>query len=579
MINISNFNFESYELEKLNNGEYGTIYCVNKQNRSDKNIVIKILNKYKIDRFDKMNLCSSALTEITNLSSIHKCKFITNIHEIYFNDNNIGFSMLKYKYSLDKIIKLIKLTSENIRNITFNITYALTYAQSKNIVHRDLKLQNIMIDDNFNAYVGDWGLSTMINHIRIYDKATEIPIIQTVSYRAPEYLLRYYPECKICGSFHYIGSNESINYCNCKTYIKSVDSWSLGVIILEMYACKKNLLYNNKCITTKDLVDNTLQIILQLINKPKDGVIKNEIDKCLKEYKTDNKIIEYFTKYDIDIECRKFIMNCLQWYPEDRLSPYELLNQSYINNLYIENEQIEHNDILNIDNVDEYIINVDDIIRLNPYYLDNRLYILSKYHEIVNNYNFGLSDYIMMVYFTDKFMSYKEINLNEIKIKYLICAISNMVSSIQEELFFTTSTFINILNINNFNTKYVKNYICEIVSILKFPLAQKTFAHYKIELIGLDNQILILFDYLSLMISKNLKYLKYKSRDIFGSLLLEIKLYSYSINDEIIYYKNNDGLEQLIDKYVNNDLFININIENTLRDINCNEKKLFIYNN
>lgn len=57
------------------------------------------------------------------------------------------------------------------------------------VVHRDLKPSNIMLDSNFNARLGDFGLARAIDHEKTsYAESGHPGVPGTMGYIAPEYL-------------------------------------------------------------------------------------------------------------------------------------------------------------------------------------------------------------------------------------------------------------------------------------------------------------------------------------------------------------------------------------------------------
>ncbi len=55
---------------------------------------------------------------------------------------------------------------------------------SKNILHRDIKLDNILLDDNFNSKICDFGVSRIMKEGEIISEKCGTP-----AYLAPEVIL------------------------------------------------------------------------------------------------------------------------------------------------------------------------------------------------------------------------------------------------------------------------------------------------------------------------------------------------------------------------------------------------------
>ncbi|KAJ9694501.1 hypothetical protein PVL29_010135 [Vitis rotundifolia] len=75
------------------------------------------------------------------------------------------------------------------RKILMGVASALAYLHEEcenQVIHRDVKSSNIMLDEGFNARLGDFGLARQIEH----DKSPDATVAAgTMGYLAPEYLL------------------------------------------------------------------------------------------------------------------------------------------------------------------------------------------------------------------------------------------------------------------------------------------------------------------------------------------------------------------------------------------------------
>jgi serine/threonine protein kinase len=77
-----------------------------------------------------------------------------------------------------------RLTEYEAKIYTAQVVKAIIYIHSQSIIHRDLKLGNILINDNMETKICDFGLSTRVKNEGEIKKT----ICGTPNYIAPEIL-------------------------------------------------------------------------------------------------------------------------------------------------------------------------------------------------------------------------------------------------------------------------------------------------------------------------------------------------------------------------------------------------------
>lgn len=165
----------------IGSGSYGSVYKISRQdmgqtyNEAVKIITIPTEEQYREAESsmgdDEQTLTSYFEDAVRNIvkeiNALHSLSGNTNIigyhdHSIFRKENEIGWDILirmEYVTSLSKYLKDHRLTREEVVRLGIDICTALELCSRKGIIHRDIKDDNIFINENGAFKLGDFGIA------------------------------------------------------------------------------------------------------------------------------------------------------------------------------------------------------------------------------------------------------------------------------------------------------------------------------------------------------------------------------------------------------------------------------------
>ena len=286
-------------IKNLGKGSFGDVFLTKKANSpqlyATKKIPISNLKREKFAQYLKNEI---------NIMKILGHKNIVKLYEVIKRDKNIyiimeyinGGTLLDYLTSYKKMHNDKPFPQKIIQYFLKQIVDGLIHIHSKNVLHRDIKLENILLNfppeikkenrDYTQAQIKiiDFGLSTQLRHFQYKDKDKKIlaqSAVGTPMYMDPIILSKY---DKYGGIKKY------------QLYDEKCDIWSLGAITYEM-------LTGQNLFQAKNMTD--------LLNKIKKG--------------------NYFLNInELSSEIISFLNCMLQYKPEKRLSAQELAKHQFL---------------------------------------------------------------------------------------------------------------------------------------------------------------------------------------------------------------------------------------------------------
>ncbi|XP_021640216.2 CBL-interacting serine/threonine-protein kinase 17 isoform X2 [Hevea brasiliensis] len=162
-----------YELGRtLGEGNFGKVKLA-KNIESGQPFAVKILEK---NRIIHLNITDQIKREIATLKLL-KHPNVVRLYEVLASKSKI-YMVLEYVNGgelFDRIASKGKLSEAQGRKLFQQLIDGVSYCHSKGVFHRDLKLENVLVDAKGNIKISDFGLSALPQHFRIFKGDAQIP--------------------------------------------------------------------------------------------------------------------------------------------------------------------------------------------------------------------------------------------------------------------------------------------------------------------------------------------------------------------------------------------------------------------
>ena len=238
-----NFEYEYEAIQYIKKGGFGEIFLA-KHTLTNKIFAVK---KTNLEKFGLNSLYT--ITRESILLHNFKHKNILKIYNSYLTNNSLYIIMEYAKGGeLSTVIKEDGLDEEKCKFYFMQIYSAIQYIHSKNVIHRDLKPNNILFldEEKTKIVIIDFGISGISN-----GNNSDIIKAGTIRYMPPE----------MCDKNNY-SSNAKI------------DMWALGIILYLLF-------YGKFPFEGKNIDQIIEKIIKQPLNIPKNKKISESLFKLI----------------------------------------------------------------------------------------------------------------------------------------------------------------------------------------------------------------------------------------------------------------------------------------------------------
>ena len=246
----------------LGKGAFGEVWKVTHEN-SKKVYCIKMMTKRDIFEQKLINQINKEIGIMYNINHPYSVKLYN-----HFEDNEKLYLIMElasngnlYNFIQNNKNQKIK-TKEMLKKIIIQVIEIIKYLHSLDIIYRDIKPENILLDKDYNVKLCDYGWASYLSKGQFCSAYCGTP-----EYVSPEVIKKY-------------------------PYNEKVDIWGIGVLIFELVfgyppftsnfnEDRFNNIKEGKINWPKDLNDMELKDLIEKILKvnPKDRISLDEIEK------------------------------------------------------------------------------------------------------------------------------------------------------------------------------------------------------------------------------------------------------------------------------------------------------------
>ncbi|CAG9837137.1 unnamed protein product [Diabrotica balteata] len=352
MSEIDEHIMKRFDIQKrLGKGAYGIVWKAIDRKTKEVVAVKKIF-----DAFRNQTDAQRTYREIMFLQSFKSHPNIVKLHSVHRAANNrdiyLGFEYMET--DLHNVIKRKSILKDvHKRYIIYQLLKAIKYIHSGNVIHRDMKPSNVLLDSLCRCKIADFGLARSLSQgsegsVNGSDgDPTLTDYVATRWYRAPEILIAN------------------------RRYTKGIDLWSIGCILAEMVL--------GKPIFPGTSTVNQVEKIMATIPTPSQEDINMVCisgigSSMIKNASAVQKIpLVSILGNNVPSDAIDLINRLLVFNPHDRLTAEEALEHSYIARFHNPDQEISLEMSVTVPLNDDVRLSVDDY--------RNKLYELMASHN------------------------------------------------------------------------------------------------------------------------------------------------------------------------------------------------------